>query len=318
MPESSITKKKNRRRLNRGAAVNAAAAAARPAVAAAATAAADAATRVAASTVDAISPLFEQGANIDTLYYYSGLLGDLKTFFKKYKINVGLDDDTFYGSIGNLIELYGAGKVNKYKESIIHTLKASRSVIEDLINEIQVLLTGSEKVDPEKMDDLLRILYRDMILAVGSSIDLKPDHKIPESGGKGFKAVAEAQRDPLLAVQQNINYLVSRIEEKDEALLAPRIDKATKTDLEEQRKDLINELSGLIGYSGAEKNTEMARKAVPELRAMLDELEPEPEPELEAPELAAPEIRSRKKKTKRRKSSKKKKNKKKTKRRKKK
>ena len=329
--KDGVVKNSKKRRLNRGAALSAAAAAARPTVEAVAASGAEAvsqaASQLASSAVSFASPYFKQGANTDLLYYYSGLLGDLRTFFEKYKINMSLDDDTFYDSISKLIKQYDNDTVNKYKESISHTLKASRSVIEDLINEIRDLLEDSKggKVDPEKMDELLGILYRDMILAVGSSIDLEPEHKIPDRDGKGFKAVAEAQRDPLLAVQQNINYLVSKIEKKDKALLATRIDKATKTDLEEQRKDLINELSGLIGYPGAEKNTEMAREAVPELRAMLDELEPEPElramlDELEPePEGQTHKRKIKKKHTKRKKkSSKKKKNKKKTKRRKKK
>tara|TARA_B100001248_G_scaffold260353_1_gene248356 strand:+ start:2395 stop:3333 length:939 start_codon:yes stop_codon:yes gene_type:complete len=303
-----------KRRLDRASALKAAYAAARPAVGEAAAAVAAASQ----AATDYIAPLFEQGADIDTLYRYSGLLGDLKTFFEKYGINSVIQDKIFYASIKNLIELYGNDDVYEYKEIIIHTLKASRSVIEALITEIKALLTDSEKVDPEKMDELLGILYRDMILNVDPDID--PAAKIQDLKGEGFKAVAKAQADPSIASKKEINRLVAEIKRKKDKMTKGELSRAEQSTIETLRMQidtLISQLSTLIGTPGTEMESVMALEEIPELSDPL-EPEPEPEPELEAPELASPEIRSRKKKTKRRKSSKKKKNKKKTKRRKKK
>ena len=76
------SKNSKKRRLDRASALKAAYAAARPAVGEAAAAVAAAASQAA---TDYIAPLFEQGADTDLLLYYSGLLGDLKTFFKKLR-----------------------------------------------------------------------------------------------------------------------------------------------------------------------------------------------------------------------------------------
>ena len=200
-----MLKKRNRRRLNRGAAVNAAAAAAQPS--SSSSSSSRSSMRHTCSRIycrSFASPYFEQGADTDTLYYCSGLLKDLRAFFEKYRINSVIQDKIFYGSIKKLIDLYDAGKVYNYIEIISHTLKASETAIEPTITEIKDLLKDSEgeEVDMEKMDDLLGILYRDMISNVDPDID--PKDKIQDLKGEGFKAVAKAQADPLIATQKKI------------------------------------------------------------------------------------------------------------------
>ena len=298
--KDGIVKNSKKRRLDRASALKAAYAAARPAVGEAAAAVAAAASQAA---TDYIAPLFEQGADIDTLRRYDGLLTDLKTFFKKYKINVHLDDDTFYASIDKLIDLYGADDVYEYKEIISHTLKASQLVIEDLITEIKDLLKDSEgeKVDPEKMDELLGILYRGMILNVDPDAD--PAGKISDSKGEGFKAVAKAQADPLIASQKEINRLVAEIKRKKDIMTKGKHSRAEQSTIETLRMQidtLISQLSTLIGTPGTEMESVMALKEIPELS---DPLEPEPEGQTHKRKI-------KKKHTKRKKkSSKKKKNK---------
>ena len=51
-------------------------------------------------------PYLKQGADMDILIGYNGLLMDVRSFFLKYGIKSVIADDIFYTSISDLLKLY--------------------------------------------------------------------------------------------------------------------------------------------------------------------------------------------------------------------
>lgn len=242
-------------------------------------------------------PYLKQGANMDILMAYNGLLIDIRSFFQKHDIKSVLKDDIFYASISDLVESYGAD-INRYNELVRNTLKASRVHIQSFIDEIRETLMGSSDLDKEKMDELLQILYREMIEDVGGSIDLEPKDKIPDSKGEGFKKVVEKQKLKDLNADinrrieeiKNLKRMESERKESDTGLTPPGY-----YNLKFKIDTLIKDLSEKIRLPGVEQQyVDMAFGEIDELAKHfmhdMDIAEPEPEPEM-----------GRKKKTNRRK-----------------
>tara|TARA_Y100001958_G_scaffold158344_1_gene155921 strand:- start:3113 stop:3982 length:870 start_codon:yes stop_codon:yes gene_type:complete len=224
-------------------------------------------------------PYLKQGANMDILMAYNGLLIDIRSFFRKHDIKSVLKDDIFYVSISDLVESYGAD-INRYNELVRNTLKASRVHIQSFIDEIRETLMGSSDLDKSKMDELLQILYREMIEDVGGSIDLEPKDKIPDSKGKGFKKVVEKQK--LKDLNADINRRIEEIKNLKRMKSATGLSPSGKYDLNLKIDILIRELSEIIRMPGVLQNyADKAFIEIPELAEhFMDIAEPEPEPEM--------------------------------------
>ena len=230
------------------------------------------------------APYLKQGANMDILMAYNGLLIDIRSFFRKHDIKSVFKDDIFYASISDLVESYGAD-INRYNELVRNTLKASRVHIQSFIDEIRETLMGSSDLDKEKMDELLHILYREMIEEVGESIDLEPQDKIPDSGGEGFKQVAEDKKIEYL--NADINRRIEEIKNL-KRIKSERMESATGLtppgyyDLKLKIDTLIRELSEKIKLPGVEQQyVDKAFGGIDELAEHfmhdMDIAEPEPE-----------------------------------------
>jgi hypothetical protein len=223
-------------------------------------------------------PYLKQGANMDILMGYNGLLIDIRSFFQKNDIKSVIEDDIFYESISELVELYRAD-INRYNELVRNTLKASRVHIQSFIDEIRETLMGSIDLDKTKMDELLQILYREMIEDVGGSIDLQPKDKIPDSEGEGFKKAVESQK--LKDLNADINRRIEEIKYLKEQKVSGLVP-STIYDLNTRKKMLIRELSEKIRMPGVLQNyADKAFIEIPELAEhFMDIAEPEPEPEM--------------------------------------
>jgi len=224
-------------------------------------------------------PYLKQGANMDILMAYNGLLIDIRSFFRKHDIKSVFKDDIFYASISDLVQSYGAD-INRYNELVRNTLKASRVHIQSFIDEIKETLMGSSDLDKEKMDELLKILYREMIEEVGESIDLEPQDKIHDSKGEGFKKVVEKQK--LKDLNAEINRLIEEIKNLKKMKSATGLPPSGKYDLNLKIDILIRELSDKIRLPGVLENyADKAFTEIPELAEhFMDIAEPEPEPEM--------------------------------------
>jgi hypothetical protein len=240
-------------------------------------------------------PYLKQGANMDILMGYNGLLIDIRSFFQKNNIKSVVKDDIFYESISDLVELYRAD-INRYNELVRNTLKASRVHIQSFIDEIRETLAGSIDLDKTKMDELLQILYREMIEEVGESIDLDPQDKISDSKGEGFKKAIESQK--LKDLNADINRRIEEIKDLKKQFKVSGLVPSTIYDLNTRKTMLIKELSEKIRLPGVDKK--YADKAFEEIDELaeyfmpdMDIAEPEPEPEMGQ--------KKKKKKTKRRK-----------------
>jgi hypothetical protein len=227
---------------------------------------------------DQAGPYLKQGANMDILMGYNGLLIDIRSFFQKNDIKSVIEDDIFYESISELVELYRAD-INRYNELVRNTLKASRVHIQSFIDEIRETLVGSIDLDKTKMDELLQILYREMIEDVGGSIDLQPKDKIPDSEGEGFKKAVESQK--LKDLNADINRRIEEIKYLKEQKVSGLVP-STIYDLNTRKKMLIRELSEKIRMPGVLQNyADKAFIEIPELAEhFMDIAEPEPEPEM--------------------------------------
>jgi hypothetical protein len=227
---------------------------------------------------DQAGPYLKQGANMDILMGYNGLLIDIRSFFQKNDIKSVIEDDIFYESISELVELYRAD-INRYNELVRNTLKASRVHIQSFIDEIRETLMGSIDLDKTKMDELLQILYREMIEDVGGSIDLQPKDKIPDSEGEGFKKAVESQK--LKDLNADINRRIEEIKYLKEQKVSGLVP-STIYDLNTRKKMLIRELSEKIRMPGVLQNyADKAFIEIPELAEhFMDIAEPEPEPEM--------------------------------------
>ena len=143
-----------------------------------------------------------------------------------------------------------------------------------------------------------------MIEEVGESIDLEPQHKIPDSGGEGFKQVGEDKKIEYL--NADINRRIEEIKNL-KRIKSERIEKRIESDtglspsgeytLKFNIDTLIRELSEKIKLPGVkQKYLDKAFGEVDELAKHfmhdMDIAEPEPEPEMG---------RKKKKKTNRRK-----------------
>lgn len=227
-------------------------------------------------------PYLKQGANMDILMGYNGLLIDIRSFFQKNNIKSVVKDDIFYESISDLVELYRAD-INRYNELVRNTLKASRVHIQSFIDEVKETLMGSIDLDKTKMDELLQILYREMIEDVGGSIDLQPKDKIPDSEGEGFKKAVESQK--LKDLNADINRRIEEIKYLKEQLKVSGLVPSAIYDLNTRKKMLIRELSEKIRLPEVDKKyadkafgeiDELAKHFMPD----MDIAEPEPEPEM--------------------------------------
>jgi hypothetical protein len=202
----------------------------------------------------------KQGASMDDLMAYSGFLSDLKKFLSKCKINSKINDDIFYHSMNKLMKDYGDSE--KYTNMIRNTFNSSL-VHSTLPEEVSSYLVNTDKISNTKMDGLLQILYREMIL--DSNANIEPEHMIPDSGGIGFQAARESQK--VRPVRSKINGLVSQIKKKEKALKVRGLTPSQKYTLRSDKKELINELSGIIGAPDTDKETLYALSEIKELNS---------------------------------------------------
>mgnify|MGYP001403462826 CR=1 FL=1 len=200
----------------------------------------------------------KQGASMDDLMNYSGFLSDLKKFLLKCKINSKINDDIFYHSMNELMKNYDDNK--KYTIMVQNTFNSSL-VHSTLPEEVKQFLLNTDKISNTKMDGLLQILYREMILEGDVNID--PEHMIPDSGGIGFQATRESQR--VRPIRSKINELVSQIKRKDKALKVRGLTPSQKYTLRSEKKELVDELSGIIGTPDTEEESLYALKEIKEL-----------------------------------------------------
>lgn len=200
----------------------------------------------------------KQGATMDDLMNYSGFLRDLKKFLKKCDIDSKINDDIFYESNRELMKDYDNSE--RYTIMLRNTFNSSL-VHSTLPGEVKHFLTNVGVVPKSKMEGLLNILYREMIM--DGNVKINPEHMIPNSGGLGFQAVRESQK--VRPVRSKINLLVSQIKKKEEALNAKGLTPSEKYDLRSQKEELIDKLSGIIGVADTDKETLHALGEIKEL-----------------------------------------------------
>jgi len=207
----------------------------------------------------------KQGASIDDMVNYSGLLNDIRFFLKKYRLNVIIKDEIFYKAIATLVDQYDNDGVKQNTQMVRNTLKSSM-IHSTLPAEIKSMLTDTLNIDKVKMDELLNILYRELTMDYGDQIDLEPEDKIPDSEGKGFMKAKQEQK--LKDVKKEINGLVKQIKENEQHQTVERLTPSEKFGLKSNKMKLVHKLSTLIGAPGNEKESEYALSEVPELMTM--------------------------------------------------
>ena len=152
-------------------------------------------------TSDAAKYLYESlpepGPNMDELFYYSPLLIDMKTMFKRTDIDVTLSDKVFYDGLREFFALYNQGlgsdligseEMTMVRNTLRGTLFHSR-----LPDECRILVGGSKSVTKTMMMQFLEVFFAEFIMAEGVDTASREPMDMG-SPGRGFAQVKEQKR----------------------------------------------------------------------------------------------------------------------------
>jgi hypothetical protein len=139
----------------------------------------------------------EPGATMDELFYYSPLLIDMKTMFKRTDINVALSDKVFYDGMGEFLALHNQGpgsdligseEITMVRNTLRGTLFHSR-----LPDECRILVASSKSVTKTMMVKFLEAFFAEFIMSDGVNAASRAPMSMG-APGSGFSQVKEQKR----------------------------------------------------------------------------------------------------------------------------